>query len=90
MPLSSAAVDRSRLHVRAATYEGYRRGDDPFDIEGHLTDVKNHDYEPLTGVRRAGEPVHDMWIRLTIGRDHLIRKIEVQTDDAVPVRARAI
>jgi Protein of unknown function (DUF2889). len=44
MPLSSAAVDRSRLHVRAVTYEGYRRGDDLFDIEGHLTDVKDHDY----------------------------------------------
>ena len=25
MPLSSAPVDRSRLHVRAVTYEGYRR-----------------------------------------------------------------
>jgi hypothetical protein len=81
MPLSSAAVDRSRLHVRAVTYEGYRRGDDLFDIEGHLTDVKDHDYTLLTGVRRAGEPVHDMWIRLTIGRDYLIRAIEVRTDE---------
>ena len=81
MPLSSAAVDRSRLHVRAMTYEGYRRGDDLFDIEGHLTDVKDHDYTLLTGVRRAGEPVHDMWIRLTIGGDYLIRAIEVRTDE---------
>jgi hypothetical protein len=81
MPLSSAAVDRSRLHVRAVTYEGYRRGDGLFDIEGHLTDVKDHDYTLLTGVRRAGEPVHDMWIRLTIGGDYLIRAIEVRTDE---------
>ena len=81
MPLSSAAVDRSRLHVRAVTYEGYRRDDDLFDIEGHLTDVKDHDYKLLTGVRRAGEPVHDMWIRLTIGSDYLIRAIEVRTDE---------
>jgi hypothetical protein len=81
MPLSSAAVDRSRLHVRAVTYEGYRRSDDLFDIEGHLTDVKDRDYTLLTGVRRAGEPVHDMWIRLTIGRDYLIRAIEVRTDE---------
>jgi len=81
MPLSSPAVDRSRLHVRAVTYEGYRRGDDLFDIEGHLTDVKDHDYALLTGVRRAGEPVHDMWIRLTIGGDYLIRAIEVRTDE---------
>ena len=81
MPLSSAAVDRSRLHVRAVTYEGYRRGDDLFDIEGHLTDVKDHDYALLTGVRRAGEPVHDMWIRLTIGSDYVVRAIEVRTDE---------
>jgi len=81
MPLSSPAVDRSRLHVRAVTYEGYRCGDDLFDIEGHLTDVKDHDYALLTGVRRAGEPVHDMWIRLTIGGDYLIRAIEVRTDE---------
>ena len=55
MPLSSVAVDRSRLHVRAVTYEGYRRDDDLFDIEGHLTDVKDHDYTLLTGVRRAAD-----------------------------------
>ena len=67
--------------MRAVTYEGYRRGDDLFDIEGHLTDVKDHDYKLLTGVRRAGEPVHDMWIRLTIGSDYLIRAIEVRTDE---------
>ena len=67
--------------MRAVTYEGYRRGDDLFDIEGHLTDVKDHDYALLTGVRRAGEPVHDMWIRLTIGSDYLIRAIEVRTDE---------
>ena len=81
MPLSSPAVDRTRLHVRAVTYEGYRRSDELFDIEGHLTDVKDHDYALLTGVRRAGEPVHDMWVRVTIGRDYLIRAIEVQTDE---------
>jgi hypothetical protein len=70
-----------RACTYAVTYEGYRRGDDLFDIEGHLTDVKDHEYTLLTGVRRAGEPVHDMWIRLTIGSDYLIRAIEVRTDE---------
>ena len=81
MPLSSPAVDRTRLHVRAVTYEGYRRSDELFDIEGHLTDAKDHDYMLLTGLRRAGDPVHDMWIRLTIGHDYVIRAIEVTTDE---------
>jgi len=81
MPLSAPAVDRTRLHVLAVTYEGYRRSDELFDIEGHLTDVKDHDYTLLTGLRRAGAPVHDMWIRLTIGQDYVIRTIEVLTDE---------
>ena len=81
MPLPSPAVDRTRLHVRAVTYEGYQRSDELFDIEGHLLDVKDHDYALLTGIRRAGEPVHDMWIRLTVGRDYVIRAIDVRTDE---------
>ena len=40
-PLPSPAVDRTRLHVRAVTYEGYQRSDELFDIEGHLLDVKD-------------------------------------------------
>ena len=51
-----------------------------FDLEGHLTDVKDHDYALLTGVRPAGDPVHDMWARLTVGRDYIVRAIEVRTD----------
>jgi len=62
------------------TYECFRRDDELFDLEGRLTDVKDHDYALLTGVRRAGEPVHDMWVRVTVGTDYLIRAIEVRTD----------
>jgi DUF2889 family protein len=79
MPLP-AAVSRKRLHTRRVAYEGFRRDDGLFDIEGHLTDVKDHDYALLTGVRPAGVPVHDMWARITVGTDYIIRTIEVRTD----------
>jgi hypothetical protein len=61
-------------------YEGFRREDGLFDLEARLTDVKDHDYELLTGVRGAGDPVHDMWVRVTLGSDYVIRTIEVCTD----------
>ena len=80
MPLPRPSLNRTRLHTRRITYECFRREDGLFDLEGHLTDVKDHDYALLTGVRRAGDAVHDMWARVTMGYDYLIRSIDVCTD----------
>jgi hypothetical protein len=80
MPLSPSAAPRERLHHRNVSYVGYRRADGFFDIEGHISDVKDHDFGLLTGVRPAGEPVHDMWVRVTIDRAFIIRAIEAKTD----------
>jgi hypothetical protein len=79
MPLPTPST-RTRLHTRRVSYEGFRRDDGLFDLEGHLTDIKDHDYALLTGLRPAGVPVHDMWARVTIGTDFVIRSIEVRTD----------
>ena len=68
MPLPVPDVERELAHTRRVRYEGYKRADGLWDIEGHLTDIKNHDYRLKTGVRRAGQPVHSMWLRLTIDR----------------------
>jgi hypothetical protein len=80
MPLTAPSTARTRLHTRRVVYEGYRRDDGLFDIEGHLVDVKDHDYALLTGLRPAGVPVHDMWARVTVGTDYVLRAIEVRTD----------
>jgi Protein of unknown function (DUF2889) len=80
MPLAISPVVRTRLHTRRVSYEGFQRDDGLFDMEGHLTDIKDHDYALLTGVRAAGDAIHDMWVRITIGRDCVIRAIEVRTD----------
>lgn len=68
MPLPVTEVERELLHTRRVRYEGYRRADGLWDIEAHLTDIKNHDFRLQTGVRRAGQPVHSMWVRVTIDR----------------------
>jgi hypothetical protein len=79
MPLTPP-VSRKRLHVRKACYEGYAREDGLFDIEGHLTDVKDQAYRLMTGPREAGEPIHDMWVRVTIDQQLNIHAIEARTD----------
>jgi Protein of unknown function (DUF2889) len=71
---------RERLHARAVNFDGYIRGDGLFDIEARLTDVKDHDYTLLSGVRRAGDPVHDMLVRVTIDRTFRIHAITVKAD----------
>jgi len=68
MPLPTSEIEREHTHTRRVRFEGYKRADGLWDIEAHLTDVKNHDCQLLTGVRRAGQPIHEMWIRLTIDR----------------------
>ena len=83
MPLSIPEVERELTHTRRVRYEGYKRADGRWDIEAHLSDVKNHDYQLKTGVRRAGQPIHDMWLRLTIDRAFNVVDAIASTD-AVP------
>lgn len=83
MPLPVSEVERELTHTRRVRYEGYKRADGLWDIEAHLTDVKNHDYRLKTGVRRAGQAVHEMWLRVTIDRALTIREA-VAASDAVP------
>jgi hypothetical protein len=83
MPLPIQDVERELTHTRRVRFEGYKRADGLWDIEGHLTDVKNHDFTLQTGVRRAGLPVHDMWVRLTI--DTKLNVVDaIAVSDAVP------
>lgn len=83
MPLPVTDVERELTHVRRVRYEGYKRADGLWDIEAHLNDTKNHDYRLKTGVRRAGQPIHDMWIRLTIDRRFNVLAA-VASSDTVP------
>jgi Protein of unknown function (DUF2889) len=83
MPLPVSEVERELTHTRRVRYEGYKRADGLWDIEAHLTDVKNHDFQLKTGVRRAGLAVHDMWLRVTIDRAFTIQDATA-CSDAVP------
>jgi Protein of unknown function (DUF2889) len=81
MPLPEA-TSRSELHHRRIDMRGYRREDGLFDIEGHVVDRRTY------GVQRdgadagtaAGSPVHDMWVRLVVDADLVVKDIVAVTD----------
>lgn len=82
MPLSPPAP-RTHLHTRTITCHGYQREDGLWDIEANLVDTKtyafaNHD----RGRIEADEPLHGMWVRVTVDDDLLIHDAEAVTDHA--------
>ncbi len=80
MPLPEPAP-RERLHRRRFDIGGYRRDDGLWDIEARMTDVKSYGFDnAYRGRVEAGEPVHDMWIRLTIDEDLVVRDVEAATE----------
>lgn len=79
MPLSPPAARRP-LHRRLIDMHGYAREDGLFDIEGHLVDTKPHGFVTLDRTVGPDEPLHGMWIRLTVDDDLLIHACEASTD----------
>ena len=68
------------MHTRRIDVQAFRRSDHLWDIELHLTDVKPIDCRLESGVRPAGEPIHDMWVRLTIDDAYTIHTAQAVTD----------
>ncbi len=80
MPLSPP-TSRAPVHTRAITCSSYRRGDGLWDVEGHLVDTTAFDFKHThRGTIKAGDPIHDMWIRLTVDREMIVRQVEVVMD----------
>jgi hypothetical protein len=83
MPLPVSEVERELVHTRRLRLEGYKRADGLWDIEAFLSDVKSHDFQLASGVRRAGQEVHDMRVRITIDREFNVIDV-LAVSDAVP------
>jgi hypothetical protein len=57
---------RRHVHTRSIRVDAWVRDDGLWDLEAVLVDTKSRDFQLATGVRPAGEPVHDMSLRVTI------------------------
>lgn len=80
MPLSQPQ-DRELLHSRDIVLRGYHRADGLYDIEAQLTDTKSYGSPNRDrGYIAAGEPIHGMWLRLTIDEERRIVACEAASD----------
>ncbi|MFG6412370.1 DUF2889 domain-containing protein [Roseateles sp. DC23W] len=79
MPPVHPSVTRRPLHRRALDVQVFARDDGLFDVEASLTDTKSHDV-PLAGVvRKAGDPIHEMRLQLTVDAGLSIVSVASQT-----------
>jgi Protein of unknown function (DUF2889) len=80
MPLPKSAP-RKEIHRRSIVMHGYSREDGLYDIEGRITDLKFERLGPSVGRHvEAGEPLHDMWVRLVIDKEMLVHEAIAVTD----------
>jgi hypothetical protein len=68
MPLPQPIARRALRHTRAITVEAFAREDGLWDLDAHITDIKTWDATFASGIRAAGDPVHDLRLRITIDR----------------------
>lgn len=77
MPLPSPQP-RAPEHTRQVTFQGYRREDGLWDIEGEMKDTKSLVFDlQEEGVWQPGEPIHHLAIRLTVDAKLRIHDIAV-------------
>ena len=75
--------DRTHLHSRAITFEGFEREDGMWDIEAHMTDTKAYEFNnDWRGRIKVGEPLHEMLLRITIDNEFIVRGIVAVTDNS--------
>jgi len=82
MPLPAPQTARTPLHTRSVRVNAFARADDLLDLEAELVDVKPYDFPTSRGVHRAGEPVHHMWLRVTVAHDYTITDAVAHYDAA--------
>mgnify|MGYP001355768857 FL=1 len=82
MPLPPPDCARRASHRRSITIDAYARSDGLWDIEGHLTDAWTQPVPRAGGLLPPGEPMHSMWLRLTVDASATIVAVQAATDAA--------
>jgi hypothetical protein len=77
----SPPASRESIHHRQIDCRGYRRSDGLWDIEGHLRDTKSYAFaNRFRGEIAPGEPIHDMWLRLTLDDELTVIEAQAATE----------
>lgn len=73
MPLPPPDIAREPLHTRSIRVNSFARQDGQWDLEAELVDVKAYDFPTREGTEhRAGQPIHHMYLRVTIDDEFTI------------------
>ncbi len=67
---------RKLAHTRTIDINGYQRDDGLWDIEAQLIDKRPDFYPMPERDRQDGEPIHDIWLRMTIDNNRVVREME--------------
>jgi hypothetical protein len=84
MPLAEPSA-RREIHHRIIDMRAFAREDGLYDVEAHLVDRKPFDFKRLSSPEPlpAGQAVHDLWVRMTVDEDYVVRSL-VASSDATP------
>jgi Protein of unknown function (DUF2889) len=66
MALPTAAPERQLKHRRSIDVQVFARGNGLWEVDARITDVKTRDAILANQVRRAGDPIHDMLLRIVV------------------------
>jgi Protein of unknown function (DUF2889) len=79
MALPTAAPERKLQHRRSIEVQIYARGNGLWEVDAEITDVKTRDAKLAGGVREAGEPIHDMLLRIVVDEQFNVLEAGSQT-----------
>ena len=85
MALPTASPERQLKHRRNIDVQIYSRGGGLWEVDAHITDVRSRDTQMSFGVLPAGQPIHDMLLRLVVDERFNILEAGAQTT-AMPYR----
>jgi len=73
---------RRELHFRRIDMRGWERDDGLYEVEGRVVDRKPHDFTAPSGkkVAPAGQPIHDMSVRLVFDAKMVVREVTAFID----------
>lgn len=66
MALPPAAPERALKHRRSIDVHVYARGNGLWEVDAEIRDLKTRDAKLAGGLRKAGDPIHDMLLRLVV------------------------
>ena len=85
MALPTASPERQLKHRRNIDVQIYSRGNGLWEVDAHITDARPRDTQMSFGLLPAGQPIHDMLLRLVVDERFNIVEAGAQTT-AMPYR----